>query len=168
MERTFLGFEEVAVLPQALQDLHYMLVMFNQAPGVDQDVVDVDQCKLVEELPEHLVHEVLECGGGIHKPIWLDPIFIVAGGCHKCSLPLIPSGIRMRLYALSRSNLVKRAAPWSCSKAAGTSGSGLQNFTVILIVSSVIVTRSQAFILLSHQEAARSSRGLGWMDIALL
>ncbi len=55
-----------------------MMVMFGQVPGVDQDIVYVDDDKLVEELPEHLVHKPLEDGRGVGKAIRHNPIFIVA------------------------------------------------------------------------------------------
>ncbi len=44
-----------------------MVAMVGQVPGVDQNVVDVNYHKAVEELPEHLVHELLEDGGGVGK-----------------------------------------------------------------------------------------------------
>ncbi len=42
-----------------------MLAMFGLTPGVDKDVIDVDENEVMEKLPEYLVHEVLEYGGGI-------------------------------------------------------------------------------------------------------
>ncbi len=49
------------MLTELLEDLRYMVAMFGQVPGVDENVIDVDDHEL-EELPEHLVHEALEDG----------------------------------------------------------------------------------------------------------
>ncbi len=45
-----------------LKDLRYVVAVFGQVPGVYEDVVDVDNHELMEEFPEHLVHEALEDG----------------------------------------------------------------------------------------------------------
>ncbi len=66
-----------------------MVAMVGQVPGVDKDVVDVNYHKAVEELPEHLVHELLEDGGGVGKAIRHHEVLIVAGGSNECCLPLI-------------------------------------------------------------------------------
>jgi hypothetical protein len=39
--------------------------MFFYTSGVDKDVIDEDNDKLIQLLHEHLVHEVHEVGGGI-------------------------------------------------------------------------------------------------------
>ncbi len=39
-----------------------MVAMFGQVPGVDKYVIDVHDKEVVEELPEHLVHKLLEDG----------------------------------------------------------------------------------------------------------
>ncbi len=67
MEGAFLGFEVELVFPQALEDCN-MLTMFSQAPGVDQDIINVDNHKAVKELPEHLVYT--EYGGCVDQTIW--------------------------------------------------------------------------------------------------
>jgi len=90
MEGTFLGFEEELEFSQALQDLRNVMAMVGHAPGVNQDVVDVDQYKFVEELPEHLMNEVLEYGGGVDQAVGHDQVFVVAGGCDEGGLPLVP------------------------------------------------------------------------------
>ncbi len=43
----------------------------------------------MEELPEHLVHELLEDGEGVGKAIRHHKVLIVAGGSNECRLPLI-------------------------------------------------------------------------------
>lgn len=43
-----------------LEDLHHVAAMFDQVPGVDQDVVDVVEDETMEELQEHLIHVPLE------------------------------------------------------------------------------------------------------------
>ncbi len=62
-------------LSQAFQDLCNMLVMFGHTSGVDEDIINVDEQKLMEELPEHLMHEILEYGGSADQSIkaaWRD------------------------------------------------------------------------------------------------
>ncbi len=48
------------MFPQALEDLRNMLAMFGLAPGVDEDIVNVDNHDPMKELQEHLMHKVLE------------------------------------------------------------------------------------------------------------
>ncbi len=48
------------VFSECLKDLLHVVAMFNQVPGVDEDIVDVDNDELVKKLPEHLIHESLE------------------------------------------------------------------------------------------------------------
>ncbi len=49
----------------AAADLRNVVVMFGQAPRVDEDIIDVYQDEAMEVLPEHLVLEVLKYGGGV-------------------------------------------------------------------------------------------------------
>ncbi len=42
-----------------------MVAMFGQAPRVNKDVIDIYQDETVEILSEHLMHEILEYGGGV-------------------------------------------------------------------------------------------------------
>ncbi len=66
MEGTFFGFEEEIEISQALQDLRNVVAMFSHAPGVDEDIINVDKDGSMEILPENLMHEVLEYEGGIY------------------------------------------------------------------------------------------------------
>lgn len=58
VELVFLQLEVQMVLPQLPKDLLHVVVMFGQVPGVDEDVIYVDD----NELPKHLIHETLEDG----------------------------------------------------------------------------------------------------------
>ncbi len=62
VELTLLELQVEVVSPELFQDLRDVVAMFGQVPGVNQDVVDVNYDKSVEELPEHFVHEPLEDG----------------------------------------------------------------------------------------------------------
>ncbi len=62
MERAF---EEQMEFSQAFQDLLNVVAMFGHALGVDENIINIDEDKLMEILPEHLMHEVLEYGGGV-------------------------------------------------------------------------------------------------------
>ncbi len=98
--------------------------MFGQAPRVDEDVIDIEQDEPMQILSEHLMHEILEYGGGVDKAIRHNQIFIVASRFYEGGFPLVPSRIRMRLYVLRRSYFVKMVALRRCSRAAGMRGSG--------------------------------------------
>ncbi len=66
MEGTFFSFEEQVEFSQALQDLRNVVVMFGHAPGVDKDIINVDKDEPMKILPENLMHEILEYGGGVY------------------------------------------------------------------------------------------------------
>lgn len=63
MEFTFLKFQVELELTEFLEDLRHLVPMLCQVPGVDQDVIDVNYDKVIEVLPELLVHETLKYGG---------------------------------------------------------------------------------------------------------
>lgn len=65
------------------------MAMVGQVLGVYEYVIDVDNHKVIEELPEHLVHKPLEEGRGIVKAIWHDEIFVVPRWGNEARLPLI-------------------------------------------------------------------------------
>ena len=65
VELALLQLDIEVVFSQLLQDLHQVLAMFGQVPGVDQDVVDVDDDEASEVLPEHLIHIAQEYGWGV-------------------------------------------------------------------------------------------------------
>lgn len=74
MERALLGLEVELKGPQALQDLCNVALMFCQAPGVYEDIVNVD----------------LENGVGVNRSIRHHAVFIVASRGYEGSFPLIP------------------------------------------------------------------------------
>ncbi len=47
---------------QAFQDVRNMVAMFGHAPGVDENVINVDEEKSMEILPENHMYETLEYG----------------------------------------------------------------------------------------------------------
>ncbi len=67
-----------------------MLAMFGLTPGVYKYVVNVNEHKLMEKLPEYLVHKILEYGGDVNKSIRHDAIFIMPGRCNEGCFPLVP------------------------------------------------------------------------------
>ncbi len=77
------------VFPLAFQDLRNVVAMFGHTPGIYEDVIDRDDYELVEKLPENLVHEILEYGGGIEQSIRYNALLIVLVGVTS-GLPLIP------------------------------------------------------------------------------
>ncbi len=66
MEEAFFGFEEEVEISQALQDLCNVVAMFGHAPGVDEDVININKDESMKILPENLMHEILEYGGGVY------------------------------------------------------------------------------------------------------
>ncbi len=65
MEFTFLQLEEQMMLAELLEDLRNVAAMVGQVLGVNEDIIYVNDHELMEELPEHLVHESLEDGWGV-------------------------------------------------------------------------------------------------------
>ncbi len=66
------------------EDQQNMVAMSGQVLGVYKDIVDVNDHKSMEKLPEHLVHKPLEDGQfdrpyglTVWQAIWHNPIFIV-------------------------------------------------------------------------------------------
>lgn len=52
------------ILPELLQELRNLKAMVDLVPGVNENIVDIDDNKL-EEFPERLVHEYLEYRSGV-------------------------------------------------------------------------------------------------------
>ncbi len=77
------------VLTEALKDLGYVSVVFGDVRGVYENVVNVDEDEPVKHIPEDFVHEVLEYGRRVRKPVWHNPIFVVPSGCYEGGFPLI-------------------------------------------------------------------------------
>ncbi len=65
MELALLQLEIEMVMAELLEDLLDVEAMFSQVPGVNENVVDVDDDESLEELPEHLIHIALEDGGRV-------------------------------------------------------------------------------------------------------
>lgn len=50
MEGAFLGLEEKVEISQTFQDFRNVLVMFGQAPGVDEDFIYIDKKESMKKL----------------------------------------------------------------------------------------------------------------------
>ncbi len=60
VELALLQLEVKMVFSQFLKDLLHVAAMFSLVLGVDEDIINIDDEELMEELPEHLIHESLE------------------------------------------------------------------------------------------------------------
>ncbi len=67
-----------------------MELMFCQVSGEDEDAVKVDKHKLVQEIPQHVIHQGVKDSRGISEIKRHDPVFIVGQRGVECSFPLIP------------------------------------------------------------------------------
>ncbi len=65
-------------LSELLKDLLDVLAMVGQVPGVNEDVVNINYHTAMEELPEHLIHEFLEDGGGIGQGEGHNEVLVMA------------------------------------------------------------------------------------------
>ncbi len=59
-------------------------------PGVNKDVVQVDEDMFVEHVTEHVIDEGLEDGRGISEAKGHDKVFVMPGGHVEGRLPLVP------------------------------------------------------------------------------
>ncbi len=67
MKGEFYGFEGQVEATQALQDLCNVVALFGYSPGVDKDIINIDEDEPMKILPENLMHEILEYGGGVYQ-----------------------------------------------------------------------------------------------------
>ena len=72
--------------------------MLFKSSGVDHDVINVDLETMAYHVPEHVVHDTLECSRSIAEPKWHLVVLVATKGGNKCGSDL---GL------LGYSNLVK-------------------------------------------------------------
>jgi hypothetical protein len=58
----------------------------------DKDIIQIDNGKVIQEIAEDVVHQVLEGGWGVYKAKWHDPILVVTVSRSECRLPLVALG----------------------------------------------------------------------------
>lgn len=64
--------------------------MFCQVTGQeDEDVVEVDEHKPVQEIPQHVIHQGLKNSWKVSKTKGQDLVFVVAQQGVECDLPFI-------------------------------------------------------------------------------
>ena len=66
-----------------------MLYVFFQGVGVNQDVINVDDEKVVDHILENLVHKGLEDNEGVRKAVGNDQLFVVPSSGDKGRLPFV-------------------------------------------------------------------------------
>lgn len=93
--------------------------VFFKRGGVDQYIVYISDYIFIEYILENFIDEGLEYCWGIGKPIGHEKILKVSTVFHSS-----PFLMRIRLYALRKSNLIKTLAHRSCSRTTGTKGNG--------------------------------------------
>ncbi len=132
-----------------------MVAMFGQVPGVDQDIVDVHNNKLVEELPKHLVHKPLENGRGVGEAIRHDPVFIVARGGNERRLPLVAFPDMNKIIGATHVQLREDAGPTEFLEGGRDQGKRMWELDGVFIEGPVVDAWPQASVLLTHEEEAR-------------
>ena len=58
------------VLPQPLKYLSHMHDVLLEAVGENQNVVQVHEHRMIQKVPQNIIHQGLEDGWGITKPKW--------------------------------------------------------------------------------------------------
>src|SRR6516165_8189134 len=89
MERALLWFGEEAVGAEAFQHEAYVALVFLAGPAEDEDVIEIDDSKVVQEVAQDVVHEVLEGGGSVGETKRHDVVLVVAIARTKRGLPLV-------------------------------------------------------------------------------
>jgi len=56
------------VFPQSLEHLPEVLHMLLQGATIDQNVIYVDDDKVIKPFPENVIHENAKCGGCVGEP----------------------------------------------------------------------------------------------------
>ncbi len=146
------------VLAEPLKDLLNVVVMVGQVPGVDENIIDVDNHKVVEELPEHLVHEFLEDGWGVGKAIRHNKVFIVARRGNEGCLPFITFPDSNEVIRAPQVQLGEDACPTEILESGRDQGKWIRKFDRLGVQSSLSNTRPQAPILLTHEEETGGRR----------
>ncbi len=154
MELALLQTEVQMVLAEPLKDLLNVVAMVSQVPGVDENIIDVDNHEVVEELPEHLVHEFLEDGWGVRN----NEIFIVAGRGNEGRLPFIAFPDSNEVICAPQVQLGEDACPTEFLESGRDQGNWIGKLDCLGVQSSVINTRPQAPVLLTHEEETRGRR----------
>ena len=75
---------------ECTKDLRNVVTVFGFAPGVDEDIIYINDHEAMQELPEDLMNEVLKHGRGVDQTIGHNQIFVVACRGHKSGFPFIP------------------------------------------------------------------------------
>ncbi len=114
------------------------MTMFGQVLGVDQDIVYVHNDKLVEELPEHLVHKPLEDRRGVGKAIRYDQIFIVAWGGNEIPIPLVASPYTNEVIGTPQVQLRKDAGPIEFLEGSRDQGKRIRELDSVIIEGPVV------------------------------
>ena len=73
----------------AFTDLFDMQLVFCERLGENQNIIDVHKHKLMQHVPEDIVHKALEYCGGVGETKQHDEVFEVAQGCSKSRLQLV-------------------------------------------------------------------------------
>ncbi len=139
---------------ELLEDLRNVVAMVGQVPGVNKDVVDIDYHRAVEELPEHLVHKLLEDRGGVGKAIRHNKVFIVAGWSNECRLLLIALPDPNEVVCTAQVQLREDAGPTEFIEHGRDQGKWIGKLNSLGIQSSIINAWPQAPVLLTHKEKA--------------
>ncbi len=145
-----------------------MLAMFGPTPGVYEYIVDIHEYESMEKLPEYLMHEVLEYGGGVDKSIRHDTIFVVARRSHEGGLPLVPLTYPDEVVCAAEVQLGEETCSAKLLQCSRDEGKWIPELDCNLIQTPIIYARPQTTVLLYHKEEAQSSRGCRWSDVALL
>jgi hypothetical protein len=77
------------VLQEALKDLSDMENVFLGRPAEDEDVVEVDKHKTIQNVTEHIIDQCLENNRSVGEPKRHDQILMVCTGSVESPLPLL-------------------------------------------------------------------------------
>jgi hypothetical protein len=101
MEGTFFGTAVKSVFPETSENFFNVLPVILDVVGVNEDVVQIHNDCDVEKVGEDIVHEMLECGGGVGKSEWHNTPLIRTVSSPEGGFPLVSFGDADKMVCMS-------------------------------------------------------------------
>lgn len=139
------------MLSEALEDLRNVMAMFGH-PGINQNIIYVDNHGAMKEFPEHLVHKVLEYGGGVCQSIRHDQVFIVSCGSHKGRLPFVPLTYSDEVIRASKVQFGEHGCSTTWFQGCWEERKWVPELDGDVVECSIVYAGPQASVLLGYEE----------------
>ena len=152
MKFTFLCLDIHGTVQEAAEDRSDVSDMLHLVMRENQDIIQVNEDKLAQHIPEQVIDQGLEDRWGVCQTKGHHQIFMMSSWCYEGRLPLLSLPDANQMICIPQVELGEHCCPLEQFKGSGKKWEGVAVLNCNVIKTAIVYTGPQRLVLLIHKK----------------